>query len=583
MPRKTFMTVEEAVASLYELEYNEGDEVDIVISPPDPAVVSDEEGMDEDDLIEDESMLPDAAGVIEVHHNAVESVDVPPQHTVARKKGKSSKPKWTTKKPIFSSSPVNKEKDKLEQLEEKVVHKSPSELFEMYFDEELLKLLIDQSVLYAKQNNRHEFSCTIPEMKSFIGFLMFTGYHKLPQEEMYWSLDPDCNTPIVRQALTRQRFRDIKKNLHLSDNNNLNKDDKLSKVRPYLDLLNKKFQQFGVHKFNLSIDEQMIPYRGRHSARMFIQGKPIRFGYKAWTLASSDGYVYAFDIYTGKSSKAKLSEYTFGLGGDVVVQLLQTVEREFHAVYFDNFFTSFDLLAQLRKLGYYACGTMRENRTGHCPLADKKVVGKEQRGWYESRFEKKNQVCITRWNDNKAVTVGSNFLDVEPISTVSRFSRSERKRVQVSQPYMISQYNKYMGGVDLADNMVANYRIRIRGKKWWWPIFSNYIDVSMVNAWKIWLDVHPSEKMPLLDFRRQVTVNFLNSKRFANTATGRPSSFAIDISRQSSSTYHHFLKNIPCNKRRRCRQCHSQTRFLCGVCDIPLHQHCTELFHKSKQ
>ena len=92
-------------------------------------------------------------------------------------------------------------------------------------------------------------------------------------------------------------------NLHLNDNSAINKDVKLFKVRPYIELLNKKFQQFGVHKTNLSIDEQMIPYRGRHSARMFGKGKPIRFEYKAWTLASSDGYVYAFDLYTGKSNK----------------------------------------------------------------------------------------------------------------------------------------------------------------------------------------------------------------------------------------------------------------------------------------
>ena len=57
----------------------------------------------------------------------------------------------------------------------------------------------------------------------------------------------------------------------------------------------------------------MIPYRGRHSARIFCKGKPIRFGYEAWMLASSDGYVYTFDRYTGKSNKKKTFESSFGL------------------------------------------------------------------------------------------------------------------------------------------------------------------------------------------------------------------------------------------------------------------------------
>ena len=124
----------------------------------------------------------------------------------------------------------------------------------------------------------------------------------------------------------------------MNDNASLNEDDKLFKVRPYMDLLNKKFLQFGIFKFNLLIDEQMIPYRGRYLAKMFIQGKPVRFGYKAWTLASSDGYVYAFDIYTGKSKTDHTIDSFLGLGGKVVTQLLQVVDNGFHAMYFDNFF-----------------------------------------------------------------------------------------------------------------------------------------------------------------------------------------------------------------------------------------------------
>ena len=50
---------------------------------------------------------------------------------------------------------------------------------------------------------------------------------------------------------------------------------------------------------DLAIDEQMVPYFGRHSAKLFIRGKPIRFGYKNWVLASSDGYPYKFETYTG--------------------------------------------------------------------------------------------------------------------------------------------------------------------------------------------------------------------------------------------------------------------------------------------
>ena len=54
--------------------------------------------------------------------------------------------------------------------------------------------------------------------------------------------------------------------------------------------------------------------------------------------------------------------------------------------------------------------------------------------------------------------------------------------------YILKQtnlYNKFMGGVDLADNVIANYRIHIKGKKWYWPLFINIISMCVVNSWKI--------------------------------------------------------------------------------------------------
>ena len=137
---------------------------------------------------------------------------------------------------------------------------------------------------------------------------------------------------------------------------------------------------------------------------------------------------------------------------------------------------------------------------------------------------------------------------------------------------MISQNNKFMGGVDLADNMLAS--IRIRGKKWWWRIFSIYIDVCIVNAWKLWLDIHHQKKTSLLDFRRQVTVKLLNSACV-------PSAFALENSRPSSSTLLHFLKHIFCNKNVAAGNATAKTRFLCGTCGGPLHQHCNALYHKN--
>lgn len=65
-----------------------------------------------------------------------------------------------------------------------------------------------------------------------------------------------------------------------------------------------------------------------------------------------------------------------------------------------------------------------------------------------------------------------------------------------------------MGGVDLHDNAVQNYRIAVRGKKWYFPLFSTCVDSALVNAWKIHCFLSKMEKrkkMSQKDFRVAVT------------------------------------------------------------------------------
>lgn len=40
-----------------------------------------------------------------------------------------------------------------------------------------------------------------------------------------------------------------------------------------------------------------------------------------------------------------------------------------------------------------------------------------------------------------------------------RYNGKERKMVRIDQPHLVNEYNQYMGGVDLFDNAINNYRI----------------------------------------------------------------------------------------------------------------------------
>lgn len=96
--------------------------------------------------------------------------------------------------------------------------------------------------------------------------------------------------------------------------------------------------QFGVFAHNVSIDEQMIKYYGRHSCKMFIKNKPIQFGFKYWDLCSADGYLFSFIPYGGASATPDADYVGYGLGETVALKLLGKLENPLqHCVFFDNF------------------------------------------------------------------------------------------------------------------------------------------------------------------------------------------------------------------------------------------------------
>jgi len=61
-----------------------------------------------------------------------------------------------------------------------------------------------------------------------------------------------------------------------------------------------------------------------------------------------------------------------------------------------------------------------------------------------------------------------------------------KKSVVVDQPFVVKRYNEYMGGTDKMDQNTNCYRIAVRTKQWWWPIFSWMVDVTVQNAWLIY-------------------------------------------------------------------------------------------------
>lgn len=151
---------------------------------------------------------------------------------------------------------------------------------------------------------------------------------------------------------------------------------------------------------------------------------------------------------------------------------------------------------------------------------------KKNRGHFDYRCD--GEVYICRWNDNSVVTITSNHQTHFPIAETRRRVKGASQCL-VKQPHLIKQYNEGMGGVDLMDRLLGSYRPRILGKKWYWPLFLNALNISVVAGWRIHTKF-TDNNLSHLEFRSKVSLCLLKSVP-SSTSFKRPrmSSFPDNV------------------------------------------------------
>ena len=138
----------------------------------------------------------------------------------------------------------------------------------------------------------------------------------------------------------------------------------------------------------------------------------------------------------------------------------------------DNYFSSLSLFKALKEdLDKCCTGTIRKNRVPQNPI-DYDSLKKSPRGTTEAKTHESG-VHIIAWHDNTVVTVAPNCVSTEPVQNVKRYSRQEKRKVDVPCPFAVRHYNASMGGVDRMDANISKWRISVRGKSGTIQFFSS--------------------------------------------------------------------------------------------------------------
>lgn len=501
------------------------------------------------------------------------------------------------KKTAPTPTPIDIDFDAVQILPAKAftTDESPAEFFAWFFDDEAIQLLVEQTNLYARQNRIKKWQDTdSAEMRAFLGMLVAMGLHQLPSLDLYWSTDPLFRVSVIANIMPVKRFKKLLQGLHLNDNAIAPKKgepnfDKLYKVRPLLELLNKQFAACCVCSTSQSIDEAMVLFKGRSSLKQYMPMKPTKRGYKIWVRADSNtGYVYQFQVYTGRQESA---EVEVGLGGRVVCDLTENIQRKNIHVTFDNFFSSFSLMEQLYSVGIYSTATVRTNRKDLPSIA--KCKSNLQRG--DFKWRTRENTSYTQWQDTKTVHVLSTAFSPSTATKVSRKHR-DGTVADTNCPLTVMQYTRRMGGVDRFDQRRECYSVSRRSYRWWLRIFYFLLDAAVVNAHLLFNSINPGKQLNQLAFRNKVFRGLVSNY----SSRERRTSYDVQFQPNRKHAASNKALSVPdevrlqqvgvhmpeqMEKFRRCRLCSSKTnnkrsRIQCNICHVPLCVHpCFRKFH----
>ena len=146
----------------------------------------------------------------------------------------------------------------------------PAKVFQLFFTDELLDLIVEETNRYAAlcKGSETSWRTNKAEMRAYFGFQIIMGITKRPEIRDYWSRDPRLQCEPITSRISRDHFEEITRFLHFVDNSTLPTRgeegyQRLQKIQPVIDLVRTQCLKVYEPRRENSVDEAMIPFKGK--------------------------------------------------------------------------------------------------------------------------------------------------------------------------------------------------------------------------------------------------------------------------------------------------------------------------------
>ena len=318
------------------------------------------------------------------------------------------------------------------------------------------------------------------ELKAAIGLLFLMGLlgkNKLNMRQL-WENSP-IQAPIFKATMSRDRFETILSVLRFDNQSTREirrERDKFAAIRDIWTLFqNNCKNNFQPYEY-VTIDEQLLGFRGRCPFKQYIPSKPDKYGIKIWICADvKTCYVYNCMPYLGRQPGELRQE---NVGAKTVCALLEPLYNSGRNVTVDNFFTSVPLANELLSKKITLVGTLRKNKT-EIPV---EFLPNRRREIGSSLFGFQNQLSLVSFvpQKNKSVVL------------LSSMHHDNKIDIETGKPDMIITYNETKGAVDTVDQLCHKYSVKRGTRRWPLCVFFDILDICGINAMVIWKCKNPN-------------------------------------------------------------------------------------------
>lgn len=179
-------------------------------------------------------------------------------------------------------------------------------------------------------------------------------------QRLFHSVD---SRPFYRAAMSVGRFKQFLRFIRFDNiltRGERQSSDRLAAFSDVWKMFMAELPKHYVPESDITVDEQLVGYRGHAPGRTYMPSKPRPYGVKIyWATESTSGYALTAIIYTGRGPN---EEPVRDLGKKLVLELLKPYYNTGRNVVTDNFFTSYSLAVELLSKNLTLLGTIRKNR-----------------------------------------------------------------------------------------------------------------------------------------------------------------------------------------------------------------------------